>query len=778
MTSAHPTTRLRRPVLPTAADFPAPAVDRASLNACGSGHAAADAEALFALADKMLGPEDLSLSASRMECLRAITSWLGRFPGTTWQERWLASNIEDGPWAKCSTSDTYRWRLGRGAIMLICCGVLHPDDGWLLGRHFVDLYRLYPRADDPDGFARLARLMAEQGADDRTVNQAQRTLVRLRVATAKPLAELTAQDLINHYWKLKAVRHTTPLETLWRVLHDQGMIKGPARLKAAVKSRRLDVEGLVDRHALQCRPVRDVIVAYLRHRAPGLDYGSLSNLTHHLAELFWGDLERHHPGIDSLHLSPQVVEAWKQRMTLRPDGRPRAFNGNLLTSVRAFYADINHWAYEEPERWARWAAPSPITKGDVAALRKHKSQVTARMQARTRTLAPVLPQLVATVRTCREHSRDLLAAARNAAADTEFTVDGRSYRRVANAGAQALRILVLPLPADGSKPFDTVKEERESFWAWAVIEVLRLSGLRIEELMELTHLSIRRYTQPSGEVVPLLQVAPSKLDAERVFPITPELAHVLAQIIERVRTATGIVPAVSRFDSYERVYGPTLPHLFQRPIGSGHQVFNSGTLRACINRTLAHTPLHDTDGTPLHFTPHDFRRLFATEVVNSGLPIHIAAAILGHRQLDTTRGYAAVYPEEIITTYQTYIHTRRQDRPGEEYREPTETEWRDFEQHFTLRKVAYGNCDRPYGTPCAHEHACIRCPMLRAEPSRLPLLRELEVNLDARITEARGRQWLGEVSGLEQTLIALRAKKDHVEHLIDDGVEDIPAAMA
>lgn len=33
------------------------------------------------------------------------------------------------------------------------------------------------------------------------------------------------------------------------------------------------------------------------------------------------------------------------------------------------------------------------------------------------------------------------------------------------------------------------------------------------------------------------------------------------------------------------------------------------------------------------------RRLFATDAVNTGLPIHIAAAVLGHRSIDTTRGY-------------------------------------------------------------------------------------------------------------------------------------------
>lgn len=182
--------------------------------------------------------------------------------------------------------------------------------------------------------------------------------------------------------------------------------------------------------------------------------------------------------------------------------------------------------------------------------------------------------------------------------------------------------------------------------------------------------------------------------------------------------------------------------------------------------------MRDSDGSLITFTPHDFRRLFATEAVNAGLPIHIAAAVLGHRKLDTTRGYAAVYPEKTLRSYQTFIASRRRERPSEEYREPTQAEWADFERHFTLRKVAYGNCARPYGAPCVHEHACIRCPMLHTEPNRLPLLRELEDNLQARIDEARTRSWLGEVAGLEQTLVALRSKKEGAERLAAAGVSE------
>jgi integrase len=41
------------------------------------------------------------------------------------------------------------------------------------------------------------------------------------------------------------------------------------------------------------------------------------------------------------------------------------------------------------------------------------------------------------------------------------------------------------------------------------------------------------------------------------------------------------------------------------------------------------------------FTPHDFRRLFTTEFVGSGLPMHIAATVLAHLSLETTRCWSS-----------------------------------------------------------------------------------------------------------------------------------------
>lgn len=125
--------------------------------------------------------------------------------------------------------------------------------------------------------------------------------------------------------------------------------------------------------------------------------------------------------------------------------------------------------------------------------------------------------------------------------------------------------------------------------------------------------------------------------------------------------------------------------------------------------------------------------------------------------------------DDLVRTYRGFLDRRRADRPQEEYREPTEQEWRDFQQHFELRKVSLGTCGRPYGTPCKHEHACIRCPVLQIDPRQRPRLIEIIQNLRERIREARGNGWLGEVEGLQVSLDAATAKLNSLSQAPADG---------
>ena len=103
--------------------------------------------------------------------------------------------------------------------------------------------------------------------------------------------------------------------------------------------------------------------------------------------------------------------------------------------------------------------------------------------------------------------------------------------------------------------------------------------------------------------------------------------------------------------------------------------------------------------------------------------------------------------------------------PADEYRSVTDTEWVEFEEHFDRRRVELGGCTRPYGTPCHHEHACLRCPMLNINPKMLPRLDEIEDDLVARRTRAEHENWLGEVEGIDLTLSFLRQKREQTQRL-------------
>ncbi|WP_329467435.1 tyrosine-type recombinase/integrase [Streptomyces sp. NBC_01431] len=298
------------------------------------------------------------------------------------------------------------------------------------------------------------------------------------------------------------------------------------------------------------------------------------------------------------------------------------------------------------------------------------------MDQRTRERLPVLPTLIAAAEKRRHLAAQLLAAAVASEPGQEFTAAGEVLRRPGRLTESGSHLWVED-PTAGRRR-DAKAEERRAFWAWAAVEVLRLTGIRVEELTELSHHSLIQYRLPSTrELVPLLQIAPSKTDAERLLVISPELADVLAAIITRVRTSDGAIPLVTAYDYNEKVWNPPMPLLFQWHWRLEDRPINPTVIRSLLNNTLADTRLTDASGSPLRFTPHDFRRLFITDAIMHGMPPHIAQLVAGHRDVNTTMGYKAVYPEEVINGHRAFIARRRSQRPGEEYRLPTEEEWEE-----------------------------------------------------------------------------------------------------
>jgi Phage integrase family len=726
--------------------------------------------------------------ARRKAGLGKILCWLEQCPGRTWQDRWLvrggdaAGNVawrgltrqwlERNGLAYATPTNDFS-ALGAGILPLISGEVIRPSMSWLLTPGTVQILTTeMARGRDPQGFAALVDVCRRDPANVQTKDGALRRIATIMAAKGGMVGDITAGDCVEMLELLQGMDGPATSGYFYQLLQTVGVF--PAGAPATVRAvsgqaeGQISVEQMIDRYQIACRPVRDLLVDYLRERQIVVDYVSLRELAFGLGKLFWKDLEDHHPGIDSLRLTPEVAAAWKQRIamkTLRSTNDagetvetrvPRATLGlNYLAMVRAFYLDLAQWAIDDPVRWGVWAARCPIREEEMSR-KKYRAGRKARIDQRTRERLPVLPTLTRTVDAERKLAAERLAAARATEPGCEFTVAGQRLHRSATAKPTA-RIWVDD--PDTGKRVDLTLAEHRAFWSWAVVEVLRHTGIRVEELTELSHHSLVQYRLPgTGELIPLLHIAPSKADAERLLVIDPELADVLSAIISRIRDQGSAVPLVVSYDGHERVWNPPMPLLFQRQVGVENRPIPPNGVRELLNDALARTGLTDASGNPLSFSPHDFRRLFITDAIMNGMPPHIAQLVVGHRDINTTIGYKAVYPEEVINGHRAFIVRRRATRPSEEYRTPTDEEWEEFLGHFQRRRVALGECGRAYGTSCVHEHSCLRCSLLRPDPVQRQRILEVRDNLLDRVAEAKQEGWLGEIEGLKVSLAGAEQK--------------------
>lgn len=738
-------------------------------------------------------PTSHTTRVGRRRGVTQVLGWLSSYPGSTWQDRWLASGAEDHPgaaWAQLPLS----WLrehgqaetrmpeyLSAGLLMLICGDVIRPGLAWMLTRTHRYLAVAMAQTRDPDGFARLRELAAAGPAGARhDARIAETRIATLLACKGGVIEQVTVGDcveLVDTQRRVHARGGQKKVDFYLR-LHALGIFPAdaPDSIRAfGLAGGQLSIEELVDRHRLYCAPVRDLIVDYLRERQPSLDYASLDAISRTLAGLFWSQVEALSPGIDTLQLPPQVAEQWKEKLRTKTrtvvnvgGDRVQVTSARLnakeeLLRVRAFYLDIAQWAIEEPSRWGQWAVPCPIRDAEIGRAKELKHRK-SRMDQRTRERLPLLPALIRIANERRLTAAQRLHAAANTPPGELIPGTDNTLRRAVMVTSKVTGRITWAQEVGTGRRRNLTYEEDEAFWAFAVIEALRLTGIRGEELLELTHHSITEYRLPStGELVPLLQIAPSKTDTERLLLVSPELADVLSAIINRLRGPDGAVPLVAAYDVRERVWNAPMPLLFQRSIGSEHRAITPTALRKLLLNVLAVSGLTDSSGTPITFSPHDFRRIFVTDAIMSGLPPHIAQIICGHANIQTTLGYKAIYPAEAIEAHRAFLARRRSARPGEEYRTPTDEEWDGFLAHFEKRKVSIGTCARAYATPCVHEHACVRCALLRVDPAQRPRLEEIRDNLHARIAEAEHKGWLGEVEGLKVSLAGTEDKLAQIQ---------------
>jgi hypothetical protein len=429
----------------------------------------------------------LTRDKTRRRGLAKLLDWLQLQPGDTWQERWLASGADaaGSGWTELPLKGRvpvrrhHRDELFAGLVLLVAGQVIRPGYRWLLSQRMTAMLAEARAAFDPGAFGGLELQAARATAWARSdaLNKITWMVIRkgglVSDITVGDCLELTAA-LEEHHFRGSAGR---PL--FYALLKDTGVLPAgaPSRLRALRIEGRRSIAQIVDGYGIECKPVRDVLVEYFSERAPELDHTSLRSIARNLCRLFWRDLEIHHPGIDSLYLSPQVAQAWKDRLAfIRDDAgqpvRPRINYRSELVFVRAFYEDIARWAADDPARWAPWVAPCPV-KAAECTQKKFKSRVKSRMDQRTRTQLPLLPALLRAVGQQRKDAEERITAARVTASGDEFTAAGQEFQR--RRPGQAGRVNVTEVAT--GKRRNLTHEEEAAFWSWATVEVLRHTGI-------------------------------------------------------------------------------------------------------------------------------------------------------------------------------------------------------------------------------------------------------------------------------------------------------------
>lgn len=729
-----------------------------------------------------LSPASLT---KRVAAVGHALRWLNEFPGSTWEERWLASGMDQAPREglkelseRLSVGQAY---LSSGISALVRARLIRPSYEWMFSaKNWIRSQSRgslsFLEVSEPAETARLRALPEYRRAHELIRRNAENAITRILVRTGKRLSQLTGEDVLAYSHIARSTRHAKE-HLAWELLVALGpLAEEPPTLRAAwhasVSSRRHTVKTLVERYRIPESGVRDLLIDYLEELKPNMDYGSLEGIAYRIVRLFWAEVIDINPEQADLRLAPEVAARWRERIHRTLAGRPRGDTASTYFAIRALYRDIAEWSHDQPERWAVWVAPIPFPRTESRSVSKQRKHVQARMQQRTRSLTPLLPGFMRSAAALRERGTALLASTLSARHGEIYEVEGITYRRhdppVLKSSSIRARVWAEVVAADEGcipptpvgKKADVTAVEADGFWGWAVASTLKETGIRLEELQELTQLSLRHYVAPTtSTIVPLLHIVPSKTDQERLVPMSPELVKVLVDVQRRARGTGQTVPLSVRYDPNEKSFSDPLPHLFARLVGPTQNVLSHTYISRILNAAAIHAGLTDA-GSPVTFTPHDFRRLFATELVGTGLPLHIVSTLLGHLNLETTRGYTAVFPEHVIQAHHAFIERRRQSRPDYELRPASSEEWKEFEQHFLLRRVALGTCHRPYATPCVHEHACVKCRFLQVDPAQAGRLETMTENAEERLSEAREHHWLGEVSALEESLVHLRRRRD------------------
>jgi len=716
-----------------------------------------DRDRLLGLVDEVTThfrmPNSFERSKMRAVC-RYLADALDRCSGATLQQRW--NDFEKRFWPKWKAGIDRRGReyWTWGARVLISARMIAPSLDMLSDLR-VNQWIAHLPEDHP--LAQQHTLLL-QATDSITWTSAHSR--QLAVSNGLRILLVRGYDSLHHIedddLKLLAVRWSKGTDVLDAALCSLGVFSRTPKRGSARHGRRqrMNASELVENAGVPDR-FRQIMTLYLEtYEARVSDvYRTLRHKVIALAH-FWRFIRDQHPDVKRCsQIQPRHVREYiphvlaRARAVQRGPGasdevRPTAHS--WLVDLRVFFSDLCAWATEPDSPFKRFAPRTiPVTRHTLLGygFEKARERTRARITATVLDLEREMPKI-----------RALALQRWKAAVAAPKVITTRGY------------------------PWS---DEVDTFWDWALLELLVQSGLRIEEASELTTFDILKRKMPDSRVYYLLHIKPSKFDRARVIPIGDGLGRVLAEIIRYVKRFynSESVPVCDHWNLQEKRPRPPAPYLIQgirHPSTAGIE-----TIRSRIRGISIDAGARRSSGSPLVLLPHDCRRVFASEHLNNNTPVHVIQALLGHASPDTVMIYAKLYPSQLIEEYRKTVRSLYNAHYGEDgLKNPTGEEWAAFTASCNLRDMGTHLCALPTGEHCPKGLICLGCAHAQPKKSAVPIFRRMLASHQRSLGAARDHsEPAGQIAAREMEIARIKGALQRAEELSDDVAAAIERAL-
>jgi len=168
--------------------------------------------------------------------------------------------------------------------------------------------------------------------------------------------------------------------------------------------------------------------------------------------------------------------------------------------------------------------------------------------------------------------------------------------------------------------------------------------------------------------------------------------------------------------------------------------------------------------------PHDCRRMFASELLDNNVPVHVIGALLGHAALETVMVYARLYPSTLIDEYRKAVRATYSDFHGpDSLRAPTMEEWGEFSAACNLRDMGTHLCALPTGDHCSRGLPCLGCSHAQPKRSAAPVFRRMLTSHERARERARSaREPAGQIAARELEIGRIGGALRRAGELCDD----------